>query len=184
MATREFLILSATEPDRLGLIAELTGFIADRGCNIEDSRVAVLGGYAGLMFLISGEPEQIQAVVDDWDHLREQTGVRAVMRRVGERPPSEPAEGARYRIIIGAIDHEGIVHALADLVRRHGGNILELETATESAPMSGEPLLSMDMTVVLPEQGGAAERLERELRAQSHAEGMDLEITRLEPAPS
>ena len=46
------LLLSATEPDRLGLVAELTKFIAEKGCNVEDSRIVVLGGYAGLMALV------------------------------------------------------------------------------------------------------------------------------------
>ena len=31
MPDHELLLLSATEPDRLGLVAELTGFIAERG---------------------------------------------------------------------------------------------------------------------------------------------------------
>ena len=46
MSEREFLLLSATEPDRLGLVAELTKFIAEKACHVEDSRVVVLGGYA------------------------------------------------------------------------------------------------------------------------------------------
>jgi glycine cleavage system transcriptional repressor len=64
MPEHELLLLSATEPDRLGLVAELTGFIAERGCNVEDSRLVVLGGYAGLMVLLSGEPPALQSVVD------------------------------------------------------------------------------------------------------------------------
>jgi UTP:GlnB (protein PII) uridylyltransferase len=54
MAAREYLLLSATEPDRSGLVAELTAFIAECGCNVEDSRIVVLGGYAGIMLLLSG----------------------------------------------------------------------------------------------------------------------------------
>ena len=37
-------------------MAELTGCIAECGCNVEDSRIVVLGGYAGIMVLLSGEP--------------------------------------------------------------------------------------------------------------------------------
>ena len=64
MSTREELILSATEPDRPGLVAELTGYIAECECNIEDSRVSVLGGHAGLMFLVSGVPSFFPDVVE------------------------------------------------------------------------------------------------------------------------
>jgi glycine cleavage system transcriptional repressor len=180
MAAREFLILSATEPDRTGLIAELTGFIAERGCNVEDSRVVVLGGHAGLLFLISGEPAEIAAVVEGREALRERTGIRVAARRV-PAAAAEPAEGGvRYTVEASALDHEGIIHAMADLVRRHGANIIELETSTESAPMSGEPLFAMRMTVALPAGGAGGERLERELEAAALEHSIDLEFRRVD----
>ena len=55
MSEREFLLLSATEPARLGLVAELTRFIAEKSCNVEDSRVVVLGG-AGVVVAGHGAP--------------------------------------------------------------------------------------------------------------------------------
>jgi glycine cleavage system transcriptional repressor len=93
MGTRELLILSATEPDRPGLVTELAGYIAERECNVDDSRVSVLGGYAGLMFLVAGEPEQIAAVLNDLPTFREQTGIRAVARRLETEPSATPAAG-------------------------------------------------------------------------------------------
>ena len=181
MAPREYLILSATEPDRTGLIADLTGFIGECGCNVEDSRVVVLGGYAGLMLLISGASEAVNRVVDRLEVLREQSGIRAVVRRIGTRRPAEAPGVVRLAVQAHAIDHEGIIHALADIVRRHGGNILELETSTESAPMSGEPLFAMRMTVALPDRNGSAERLERELKAVARAQAMEIEARHLGP---
>ena len=182
MPDREFLILSATEPDRAGLVADLTAYIAERHCNVEDSRIVVLGGYAGLMFLLSGPPEGVQAVIDGLEQLRERSRIRAIPRRVAARRPAEGPGLARYAIEASAIDREGLVHTLADLVRRLGGNILELETSTESAPMSGEPLFAMRMLVTLAEGGGAAERFERELERLAQAEAMDLELRRLDRA--
>ena len=65
--------------------------------------------------------------------------------------------------------------ALAETVRRYGGNILELESTTESAPMSGEPLFSLRMSVRLEAPGAEAE-LWRELEAVAAAQGIDLEL--------
>jgi glycine cleavage system transcriptional repressor len=80
-----------------------------------------------------------------------------------------------------AIDHPGIIHALADIVRRFGGNILELESASESAPQSGEPLFRLRMTVRLP--GGAdGSELWRELEAAALTQGVELEVDTA-PAP-
>jgi glycine cleavage system transcriptional repressor len=179
MSNREFLLLSATEPDRLGLVAELTGFLAERGCNVEDSRLVVLGGYAGLMLLVSGEPAALRSVLDGLDQLRERHGIRAAPRRVATRRPEMPAV-PQMVVHARAIDHAGIIHALAETVRRSGGNILELESAVESAPMSGEPLFRLRMSVRLPEAAGAEPELWRELEAVAAAQGVDLEVR---PAP-
>jgi len=179
MPERELLLLSATEPDRLGLVAELTGFIAERGCNVEDSRLVVLGGYAGLMLLVSGEPAALRSVLDGLDQLRERHGIRAAPRLVATRRPEVPA-APQMVVHARAIDHAGIIHALAETVRRYGGNILELESAVESAPMSGEPLFRLRMGVRLPEPAAAESKLWRELEAVAAAQGVDLEV---HPAP-
>jgi glycine cleavage system transcriptional repressor len=183
MTAPEFLLLSATEPDRSGLVAELTGFIAECGCNVEDSRIVVLGGYAGLMVLLSGEPAELQAVLDGLEQLHGRTGIRAVPRRVAARRAAEGAPPPRLEVEATAIDHEGIIHALAETVRLHGANILELESATEPAPMSGEPLLRLRMSLWTPGEPGAGERLCRELENVARQEGVDLEIRAVPVAP-
>jgi glycine cleavage system transcriptional repressor len=177
MVAREFLLLSATEPDRSGLVAELTGFIAQCGCNVEDSRIVVLGGYAGLMVLISGEPAELRAVLDGLEALRERSGIRVAPRRVRARQPNPAAaDAAPLEVQASAIDHEGIIHALAETVRRHGGNILELESATDSAPMSGEPLFRLRMSVQPPASPGAADLLWEELERVARGDGVDLDV--------
>jgi glycine cleavage system transcriptional repressor len=174
MSHREFLLLSATEPDRLGLVAEATRFIAERGCNVEDSRLVVLGGYAGLMVLVSGEAAALRSVLDGLDRFREESGIRMAPRRVATRRP-ETSSAPEVVVHARAIDHAGIIHALAETVRRHGGSILELESATESAPMTGEPLFRLRMNVRLPE-GGVESELCQELEAVAAREGVELEL--------
>jgi glycine cleavage system transcriptional repressor len=174
MSEREFLLLSATEPDRLGLVAELTRFIADRGCNVEDSRVVVLGGYAGVMVLVSGDPAGLKGLLEGLDELRERQGIRLAPRRVAARRSAQPA-APEMVVHAHAIDHPGIIHALSDIVRRFGGNILELESASESAPQSGEPLFRLRMTVRLPSTAESAD-LWRELEAAATSQGVELEV--------
>jgi glycine cleavage system transcriptional repressor len=174
MSEREFLLLSATEPDRLGLVAELTKFIAEKGCNVEDSRLVVLGGYAGLMALVSGDPASLQGLLDGLDEFRAQYGMRLAPRRVAARRSQQPATPEMV-VHAQAIDHPGIIHALSDIVRRFGGNILELESASESAPQSGEPLFRLRMTVRLPATVDGAD-LWRELEAAAMSQGVELEV--------
>ena len=174
MSERDFLLLSATEPDRLGLVAELTRFIAEKGCNVEDSRIVVLGGYAGLMALVSGDPDALKDLVDGLDELRARHGIRLAPRRVASR---RSAQAAAPEMVVHAhaIDHPGIIHALSDIVRQFGGNILELESASESAPQSGEPLFRLRMTVRLPPTVNSAD-LWRELETAATAQGVELEV--------
>jgi glycine cleavage system transcriptional repressor len=176
MAVREYLLLSATEPDRSGLVAELTGFIADCGCNVEDSRVVVLGGYAGIMVLLSGSHGALRAVLDGLEQLQARSGIRAVPRRVAARRGAPNVGAAPLQVEASAIDHEGIMHAITEAVRRHGGNILELESTTESAPMSGEPLFRLRMSVWTPEGAIGEDRLRHELENVARQEGVELEL--------
>jgi glycine cleavage system transcriptional repressor len=180
MSHREFLLLSATEPDRLGLVAEITRFIAERGCNVEDSRLVVLGGYAGLMVLVSGDGAALRSLLSGLDQLREGHGIRMAPRPVATRRPGA-STAPEVVVHARAIDHAGIIHALAETVRRHGGSILELESATESAPMTGEPLFRLRMNVRLPEGGGAEAELCRELEAVAAGEGVELELHPAQP---
>jgi glycine cleavage system transcriptional repressor len=175
VSEREFLLLSATEPDRLGLVAEVTRFIADKGCNVEDSRIVVLGGYAGLMALVSGEAAALDALLSGLNELRDRHGIRMAPRRVAGRRPDQPA-APEMVVRAQAIDHPGIIHALADIVRKFGGNILELESGSESAPQSGEPLFRLRMTLRLPPASEASD-LWRELEAAALEQGVDLEVS-------
>jgi glycine cleavage system regulatory protein len=79
-----------------------------------------------------------------------------------------------------ALDHQGIIHALAETARRHGANILELEATSESAPMSGEPLFRLRMSVRLQEEAMDGESLWRELERVAAEQGATLE---LHPSP-
>lgn len=179
---RTQLLLSATEKDRPGLVAELTGFIAAHGGNVEDSRVAVLGGHAGLFFLVSGEAEQVASIARDLDAFERDTGIRAVIRPIASPAPTvEETRTPNYELVASAIDHEGILHAITDVVRAHGANIVELETTTESAPMTGSPLFAMRMRLALGKRQPSVDRLRTALVELAHAEAIDLEIS---PVPA
>src|SRR5262245_5588607 len=55
MADKDHLILTATGPDQVGLVEQISAFISRRGCNIEDSKMAVFCGEFAVIILISGD---------------------------------------------------------------------------------------------------------------------------------
>ena len=178
MTAREFLVISAIGPDRPGLIAELTGFIAERGCNIEESRAVVLAGQFGFMFVVSGAPPHIVAVMQELDDLEMRVGLNAVARRIPDPRPAASAAGfaRRYSISASALDREGIVHAIADVVRSHGANVLELETSTYSGSESGVPLFHLELTIGMRDRDGSVDRLRQALEDLAREENIDIEM--------
>ena len=55
MPDKDNLILTAVGPDQVGLVEKISQFIAQHGCNIEDSKMAVFCGEFALILLISGD---------------------------------------------------------------------------------------------------------------------------------
>ena len=51
---KKHLVLSVLGSDRTGIVRELSKSILDAGCNVEDSRMTVLGGEFALIMLVSG----------------------------------------------------------------------------------------------------------------------------------
>jgi len=110
--------------------------------------------------------------------LERVNGLRATVRRLRDRavPMAEAQATPTWVVTASAMDHEGIIHALTDVVRGHGGNILELETSTESAPMTGSPLFAMRMVITVAERHGSPARLREALETLARAEAIDLDV--------
>jgi glycine cleavage system transcriptional repressor len=51
-------------PDRPGIVAAVARVLADVGCNLEESSVAILQGHAALMLVVSGPPGMSAAALD------------------------------------------------------------------------------------------------------------------------
>ncbi len=170
-----FLVLTAVGEDRPGLVSRLTGWIADRGCNVEDSRMSVLGTEFAFMLLLSGEEAAVAAIAAEAAALGEELGLTVVARPSG--PPAARAGDDRipYTVRAVCLDHPGVVHEISHFLARHGINIGDLATRTHQAPITGAPLFSMELTVEVP-ASLRLPALRRELEALGERLGVDVEI--------
>lgn len=50
---KEFLIVNAVGPDRLGIVSNLTQLVVEKGGNVGESQATRLGSHFGLMMLVS-----------------------------------------------------------------------------------------------------------------------------------
>lgn len=143
-----YLVITATGEDNVGLVDRLSGKITDSGCNIEESRMAVLGGQFALIMLVAGPWNALSRLEGHIEGLGDQLGLTIVHKRTHKREQTKQA--IPYVVDVVAMDHPGIVRNLAAFFSRNGINIEELQTDTYPAPHTGTPMFSVSMTVGIP----------------------------------
>lgn len=140
------LIITATGPDRPGLVERLSGGINDSGCNIEESRMSALGGQCIIVVLVAGPWHALSKLEGQLEALGTSLALTLHHQRTGKR--AEPA--IPYSVELVTPDRPGIVHSLTAFFARSGINIEELQTSTYPAPHTGSTSLSVLMTVGIP----------------------------------
>src|SRR5262245_16731267 len=121
MADKDHLILTAIGPDQVGLVENLSAFISRRGCNIEDSKMAVLYGEFAVIVLISGERTNLNRLAGECREIEKETGLTVTLKTPSERKTSKAF--LPYRLTASCLDHPGIVHQISGLLRSLGVNI-------------------------------------------------------------
>lgn len=170
-----FLVLSGIGPDRPGLVALVTDFIRQRGGNVEESRMALLGAEFGLMLLVSGAHADLTLVEADLPALERSTGMAMLARQTTNPRDHRATPLLPYTITADAIDREGIIHAVAVAIHGLGVNIVSLDTSSFNAPFSGGVLFKMQARVDLPGASAVA-GLRDALAEVARRENLDIEI--------
>lgn len=148
MSTVDYLAITASGEDQVGLVERFTSRILDAGCNIEESRMAVLGGQFAILMLVSGPWHALTKLEDKAGPMGEELGLTIISKRT--RPQERVKPLVPYRVNVVAMDHPGIVHKLAEFFSRQGINIEELATETYPAPHTGTPMFSVNITIGVP----------------------------------
>ena len=143
------VVLTAIGDDRPGLVEELSAFALERGANIEESRMVNMHGQFAIAVLLAGSGDAVVNVERKLHELEEITGLAVRATPVRE---SRASPGQTYRITARAFDQPGIVHQVADVLRRCWANIESVETTLEPAPVSGTPIFAMEI-IVAPSNG-------------------------------
>lgn len=142
------LAITACGEDKPGLVERLSGKIADSGCNIEESRMCVLGGKFALIALISGPWHALSRLETQLPALGEQLGLAIVNERTTQKERKRQA--IPYNVELVTMDQPGIVRKLSTFFARNGINVEELQTSTYFAAHTGTPMISVVMTVGIP----------------------------------
>jgi glycine cleavage system regulatory protein len=142
-----YLIMTVLGADRPGLVSTLADTVASHGGNWLESRMARLAGQFAGIARIECPAETVDALIAELQSPGSSgLTVLAVREEVVESI-------ARRTLIVDVIgnDRPGIVRELSAAVAKAGGNIEELTTGLESAPMTGHPMFRAHGVVSIPE---------------------------------
>ena len=123
-ATNDYLVITAAGEDQVGLVEKFSSKITESGCNIEQSRMVVLGGQFAILALVSGPWNALSKLESQLEPLGVQLGLSIVAKRTRARELNQPV--LPYHVEVVALDHPGIVNNLAKFFARFGINIEEL----------------------------------------------------------
>jgi glycine cleavage system transcriptional repressor len=143
-----FAVVTAVGADRVGIVRDLSAAIELARCNIEESRMAVLGGEFAVIMLVSGAPDDLRALCADTARLGTATGLHLDAHLT--EPPSRGEEGRPYTLESVSLDAPGIVHAVTEILRKHAINIVQMDTETTAAPWTGACMFRLRARLVIP----------------------------------
>jgi glycine cleavage system transcriptional repressor len=169
---KRYMILFLVGKDRPGIVDEVSLFLFERGANLEDSRMAVMGGRFSIMSLFSCTSEQLEAVKAGLGDLRK-LGFEVSLHEAEDPGAVSVRSGLPLKFEVVSMDHPGIVQKVVSLLHRHNVNIQSLDTTVTSAPLSGTPLFDLVIDATVPPEKSIA-RLKEQL--QSLAAEMNLDL--------
>lgn len=168
---KSFAVLTAIGADRVGIVDDVSGLVAAESCNIEESRMAVLGGEFAVIMLVSGSAASLEKLGRGLPAQGESRGLRMELRAT--RPPASVEAGRPYLLEAVSLDTPGIVHAVTAVLRTHGVNIESLETETAAAPWTGAPMFRLKAHVIITPAAVLA-RLKEDLSALQESRDVDI----------
>ncbi|MGJ8696089.1 MAG: glycine cleavage system protein R [Verrucomicrobiaceae bacterium] len=136
-------VITLVGPDRSGLVDSVADVIARHGGSWQESRMARLAGqFAGILHIdcpVTSAPA-LEADLAALDNLH------LILVPLGD---SDLPTGQVVKLEIVGHDQPGIIKRIASTIASHQGNVEELETFLESAPMAGHLLFRTCGTIRL-----------------------------------
>jgi len=148
MGNKSYLVLTAVGPDRPGLVSEISSLVLSAGANLEDSRMAILGGEFALLVLVSGEETAMREVEARGAALGERLGLRLLTKAT--TPRNAARDFLPFQIRVTGVDRPGIVQRVAGVLAGRGVNVASLESRLEFASESGTPMFILEAKLQIP----------------------------------
>lgn len=118
------LAVTAMGADQPGIVAAVAQVLHERGGNIEDSAMTILGGRFSLVLLVAGDDDAdgLQAA------LREGTADLNLHLSVVDAGAAHDAAAATHLLSVYGADHPGILAGVATALADVGANVTDLSS--------------------------------------------------------
>ncbi len=159
------LAVTVLGQDRPGIIADVTGALAELGGNLEDSSMTLLRGHFAMTLVVEGEAgsADVQARLEPMLH-----DLTVYVRPLADSG-DVPDGGNPYVLTVHGADRAGIVSSVTRAVASYGGNITDLTTRLAGG------LYVLVAEVDLPEDADV-DSLSRALTDVAHELGVGVSI--------
>jgi glycine cleavage system transcriptional repressor len=149
---RQLFALSAIGRDRPGIVADLAELIYECDCNLEDSRMTILGSEFAVLLLLSGQgPDVERRLAAACKRVEWEKRLTVFFRPLeGDAARSGPASGLLRECVVTGMDKAGIVAGIARTLADHRVNVEDLHTDLREEPESGTPIYTMRIRMRIP----------------------------------
>ena len=171
---RTQLLVTSVGEDRPGIVARLTEVFLSHGANLEERRMAILGGEFAAIMLISLATEQEPALGAALAKLH-QEGIVVNLKRAAQSKVDRMEGYSSYRIKLTGADHEGIVFRVSSYLKDNSINIQAVDTQVVNAPETGSPLFQMTASLLVPPAVRVAE-VRKDLNRIADEESVDIDL--------
>ena len=168
---RRWFAMSAIGRDRPGIVADLAELIYECDCNLEDSRMTILGSEFAVLLLLSGQGDDVERRLSSGcKRLEWEKRLTVFIRPLDEPASADPPRGVPLECVVTGVDKAGIVARVARTVADHGANITDLHSDLRPEPESGTPMYTLRLRLIVPPDRDvrvlrqALERVAAELR--------------------
>jgi len=138
---RNKLIISASGPDRKGIVSEISSIINQYNGNIETSRMIRLEQQFSILILIEIENKNIKSIKNKLQDIEDLKVDINNTNNVNKNYTN------KFHLYINGADNEGIVYSFSNYLTKLNINIEEVNTSIKNAPVSATPLFMMDIII-------------------------------------
>ena len=135
------IIISASGPDRKGIVSEISSVINQLNGNIETSRMIRLEEQFSILILTELDSKKIKKLQKELEQIN-----NLQLQIITTKNKNKNYKN-KFHLYINGADNEGIVYSFSNYLSKVNLNIEEVNTSIKNAPMSATPLFMMDIIV-------------------------------------